>query len=251
MFFAGYYLWIAPHVLLGIFLIFLLRRKLQRELPIFTTYVVFELIQFLVLFTLSLHSPFPNAIYKWTLVVGAGIGSILGLGVIYELASELLLSRSPLKPVLRPILQLILAVLLLGAAGASGAFSGISVQRATNTFQTIDFSSNLIEAGMVLALFVFARVLRVSWHSWSAGVVLGFGVAASIDLVTAALRAAWGKRAFVAADITQMAAFHVCVVIWLFSLFLARRPAAHFADAKLTVSDLELWDQELQRMVQR
>jgi|SRR5579872_12644 hypothetical protein len=250
MLFAGYYLWIAPHVLLGVFLIFLVRRKLQRELPIFTCYVAFELIQFLVLFTLALRSPFPNGIYNWTLVFGAGIGSTLQLGVIYELASELLLSRSPLKPVLRPVLQIVLAVLLLGAAGASGAFSGISVQSATNTFQTIDFSSNLIEAGMVLALFVFARVLRVSWHSWGAGVVLGFGVAASIDLVSAALRAEWGKRVFIAADITQMAAFHVCVVIWLGSLFLVGRTPP-FPDGKLKISDLELWDQELQRMVQR
>jgi len=251
MFIASYYLWIAPHILLAIFLIWLFRRGWQRQLPIFVGYVVFELVQFIVLFTIFRHySPFPAAIYKWTLVVGEGIGSILELGVIYELANELLLSRSSLGSALRPALQIILALLLLGAAIGSGAFSGISVQRVTNVFEMINFSSNLIEAGMVLSLFIFARALRVSWHSWVAGVALGFGVSASIDLVSAALRAEWGKRAFVAADLTQMAAFHVCVVIWLVSLFLADRTPP-FTNAKLKVSDLELWDQELQRMVQR
>lgn len=250
MFIASYYLWIAPHILLGIFLICLLWRRLQRKLPIFVAYVVFELVQFILLFTIFLHSPFPAAVYKWTLVVATGISSILELGVIYELANELLLSRSSLGSALRPALQIILAVLLLGAAIGSGAFSGISVQRVTNIFEMIDFSSNLIEAGMVLSLFIFARALRVSWHSWVAGVALGFGVSASIDLVSAAVRAEWGKRAFVAADLTQMAAFHVCVVIWLVSLFLADRTPP-FTSAKLKVSDLELWDQELQRMVQR
>ena len=250
MLFASYYLWIAPHILLGIFLIYLLGRGLQRQLPVFVAYVVFELVQFIVLFTIFLHSPFPDAIYKWTLVAGEGIGSILELGVIYELANELLLSRSTLGSVLRPALQAILALLLLGAAIGSGAFSGISVQRVINIFEMINFSSNLIEAGMVLALFLFARTLRVSWHSWVAGVALGFGVSASIALVSAALRAEWGKRAFVAVDLTQMAAFHVCVVIWLVSLFLVDRTPP-FPDGKLKISDLELWDQKLQRMVQR
>jgi len=250
MLFASYYLWIAPHILLGIYLICLLRRRLYRQLPIFISYVVFELIQFLVLFTIFLYSPFPAAIYKWTLVVGAGISSILELGVIYELANELLLSRSSLGPVLRPALRVILALLLLGAAIGSGAFSGISMQRATNVFEMVDFSSNLILAGMVLALFIFARALRISWHSWIAGVVLGFGVSASIDLVSAALRGGWGKRAFIAVDVTQMAAFHLCVVVWLVYLFVADRTAP-FPDGKLKLSDLELRDHELQRMVQR
>jgi hypothetical protein len=250
MFYASYYLWIAPHILLSIFLICLLGRKLQRQLPIFVSYVVFELVQFIVLFTIYLHSPFSAVIYKWTLVVGTGISSILELGVIYELANELLLSRSTVASILRPVLQVILALLVLGAAMGSGAVSEISVQRVTNIFEMLDFSSNLIEAGMVLALFIFARALRVSWHSWIAGVALGFGVSASIDLVSAALRAEWGSRAFIAADLTQMTGFHVCVIIWFLSLFLADRTPP-FPDGKLKISDLELWDQELQRMVQR
>jgi hypothetical protein len=250
MLFASYYLWIAPHILLAIFLIWLLRRGWQRQLPIFISYVVFELVQFIVLFAIFLHSPFPAALYKWTLVIGTGTVSILELGVIYELANELLLSRSSLASILRPVLQVILASLVLLAAIGSGAFSEISVQRVINVFEMIDFSSNLVEAGMVLALLIFARALRVSWHSWVAGVAVGFGISASIDLISAALRAEWGKRGLIAADLTQMAGFHVCVVIWLLSLFLADRTAP-FPDGKLKISDLELWDQELQGIVQR
>jgi len=250
MLFASYYLWIAPHILLGIFLIWLLRRRLQRQLPIFVGYVVFESVQFIVLFTISLHSPFSGSIYKWTLVVGEGIGALLELGVIYELTSKLLLSRSAFGSVLRPVLQGILGLLVLGAAIGSGAFSWLSFQRLINIFEMINFSANFIEAGMVLALLIFARALRVSWHSWVAGVALGFGVSASITLVGAAVRAEWGNPAFIAADLTQMAAFHVSVVIWLVSLSLAERTST-FPDGKLKISDLELWDQELQRMVQR
>jgi hypothetical protein len=225
-------------------------RGLQRQLPIFLGYVVFQLVQFSVLFTIFLHTPYRPDIYKWTLVVGEGVSSILELGVIYELSNELLFSRSTPGLLLRRALQVILALLVLGAAIGSGAFSGISVRRVVNIFQMINFSSNLIEAGMVLTLFIFARALRISWHSWVAGVALGFGVSASINLVSAALRAEWGERAWVAVDLMQMASFHMCVVIWLVYLFLADRPP-QFPDGKLKVSDMELWDQELQRMVQR
>lgn len=250
MLYASYYLWIAPHVFLAIFLICLLRRGLHRQLPIFVGYVFFELVQFIVLFAIYLHSPFRADIYKWTLVVGDGINSILELAVIYELANELLLSRSSCSRLLGRALQAILALLLLGAAVGSGALSGISVQRVVNIFEMINFSSNLIEAGMVLALFIFARAMRVSWHSWVAGIALGFGISACIDLVSAALRAQWGQRAFMAVDLSQMASFHICVVIWLVYLFLAH-PTPAFPEGKLKIADLELWDQELQRMVQR
>lgn len=250
MIFASYYLWIAPHILLGIFLISLLRRRLQLQLPIFVGYVVFELVQFVILFTIFLHSPFQADLYKWTLVFGEGISSILELGVIYELANELMLSGSSLRLVLRPVMQAALALLVLGAALGSGAFSGISVQRVINIFEVVNFSSNLIEAGMVLTLFVFARAFRVSWNSWVAGVALGFGISASVDLISAALRAEWGRQAFIAVDLTQMASLHICVVIWLVYLFLADR-TPHFPEGKVKISDLELLDQELQRMVQR
>ena len=249
MLLASYYFWIAPHILLGIFLICLFARGLQWRLPIFLSYVVFELLQFIVLFAIFRHSPFRADIYKWTLVVGESISSILELGVIYELANELLLSRSTTRVVFRRALQAILALLVLSAAIGSGAFSGISVQRVVNIYEMLNFSSNLIEAGMVLSLFIFARVLRVSWHSWVAGIALGFGISASIDLISAALRAQWGERAFTAVDLSQMASFHICVVIWLVYLFVADRTPP-FPDGKLKISDLEPWDHELQRMVQ-
>ncbi len=250
MLFASYYLWIAPHVLLAIFAVCLFRRGLQRQLPIFSGYVVFECIQFIVLFVISMHSPFPRVIYRWVLVCGAGISSILELGVIYELANELLFSRSLLGPILRPTFRVTLAVLVLGAAIGAGTFSDISFERVTNLFQTVDFSSNLIEAGMVLVLFAFARMWQAPWRNWIVGVALGLGVSACIDLVSAALRAGFGKSAFVAADIIGMASFHISVVIWLIALFLDHRTPS-LPEALRKAPDLELWDQEANRLVQR
>src|SRR5438876_1005833 len=212
MLFLRYYLWVTPHLLLLWVLVPSFRRGLHRQLPFFFAFAVFEMLQFLVLFSLTFVSPFPRELYYPTLVLGMGISSCLQLAVIYELANELLLTQSSRAALLRPLLRWMLVVLVLVAAVSSGALSGISLRRITSIFEVVDFSASLILAGMLFVLFLFSRVLHISWRSRPAGLALGSGIWACISLAAAALRSGFGISAFVAVDITQMAAFHVAVL---------------------------------------
>jgi hypothetical protein len=248
MLFLRYYFWIAPHLFLGVLVAGFLRRGLRKQLPIFFAYMVFTLINFLVLFGVSLVMPLNS--YRWVLLWGMAVSSLLQFAVIYELASELILSRSPLAVPLRNLLRGVSAVLLLVAAGISGAFSSISVQRVVNVLQVVDFSSSVVRCGLLIILFVFTRALQISWRSRSAGIALGFGILASIELAGVGLRGAFGRSGYITVDLVQMAGFHVCVLIWLVYLFLPERTPA-FTGRGLPEADLALWDQELQRMVQR
>jgi len=250
MLFLQYYLWIAPHLLLGWTLVASFRRGMHRRLPIFFAYAAFEMFQFLTLLALSLLSPFPRDIYNWTLVLETGISSCLMLAVIYELANTLLLTQSSRAELLRPLLRWTLVVLMFVAAVSSAALSGATVRRVTNIFQVLDFSSSLVEVGMLVTLFLFSRTLHISWRNRATGVALGFGISACINLATTALRSGLGKSAFIAVDITQMAAFHVCVLVWLVYLYLPNRALA-FAGSGLGKSDIQFWDQELQRITGR
>jgi hypothetical protein len=120
-----WYLFIAPSVLLGCCAFFLWRQRLHRIYPVFGAYVGFQLLQFIVLFItdlLVLPSITSLATYRWVLVVGTGIAAVLQVGVLYELTSELLLSRSWLANSLRPLLRWSLALALLIAAGSSALF---------------------------------------------------------------------------------------------------------------------------------
>ena len=76
---------------------------------------------------------------------------------------------------------------------------------------------------------------------------LGFGTSACIGLAAAAVRSGLGESAFVGVDVMQMAAFHVSVVIWIVYLFLPDRTPA-FAGSGLAKSEIQFWEQELQRM---
>src|SRR5713101_2468653 len=249
MLFLRYYFWIAPHLLLSVVLIGLLRRRLQKELTVFFAYVVFELLRFLLLMVIDLFPGFSRLQYRWVLVFGLGISTLLRFGVVYEMTLEVLRSLSTLAAVLLPLLRWTAAALLLLAAFGSATFSG-GIQHVEGIFRVLDFSSNVVQSGLLVVLFLFSRVLHVSWRSCAAGIILGFGFFSSVELATSALRPEFADSGNIAIDLIQMAAYHVCVMVWLIYLFLPER-TPKFTRSGLEKSEIEFWDQELQRMVRR
>jgi hypothetical protein len=256
MLFLRYYLWVAPHLLLGTILVIAWRRGWHRRLPFFFCFAIFEVLQFSCLFSLneavsvSLVPSLSIKVYQWIFVSGLSITSLLQLGVLFELGRELLLSRKILTNSLRLLMNWTLGFLLLVAAATTASFAALSPQRAFRIIEVVDFSSSLIQVGLLLVLFLFSRALRISWHSWTTGIALGFGIAACINLAAAVLRATLGNSIFIAIDVTDMAAFHTSTLIWLIYLFLPNRSAI-FGGQGLGASDIQFWDQELQRMARQ
>jgi hypothetical protein len=250
MHFLRYYLWIAPHLLLGFLLISFLRRGLQKRLPFFLAYVVFELVQFLILLVLNLPA-FSRGHYSRVYVLGLVVSTFLKFGIVYELCTDLVVSHSSLATTLRPLMRWMAALFALVAAlVVAAALPGARIQGVEDVFHFLQLSASVILAGLLIVLFVFTKVLRISWHSFATGVALGFGVFAAIEVATAAFRANFADPGNIVIDLLQMAAYHSCVVIWLVYVVLDR-PATNFSGTGLQKSDLQFWDQELQRMVQR
>src|SRR5215471_965382 len=140
MLFLRYYLWAAPHILLGIVFFASLKKKLYRQLPFFFAFAAFEIFQFLVLFSVTRLISSPITVYRWILLFGGAVSSLVQLGVLYELAADLILSRTTLRNVLRPIFKATLAALLLLAAITCGVVGDVSPKRVVNLFQIVDFS---------------------------------------------------------------------------------------------------------------
>jgi hypothetical protein len=252
MHFLFWYLWIAPHLLLSVFLWIFLGRGLQKQSPIFCAYVLCELAQFVVLISFSLYGiwhagPLLN-VYRWILVWSSGIISLLSFGVIYELVNQLILSRSTLGRTLRPVMRWSAAILVLLTAVVSARL-GVTVERVVNAFSVLDFSTSALQVGLLLVLFLFSRVLRVSWRSLPFGIALGLGILGCVELSTAPLFSVFAHR-YVFIDVVRMAGFQVCVLVWLgYLIFPERGPK--FKGKPPQESELESWNVELQRMAQR
>lgn len=251
MVFLRYYLWIAPHVVLVFVLLASWQKKLHRELPVFCTFAFVETLRFGLLFIVSRFlAPSSIDVYLWVLTCTDAIEVPLELFVFYELAQKLIFSRTSAERILRPAFTWTVAILVLLAAITSGALRDISREKIWNGFEILDFSSGFVQVGILVSLFLFSRVLRVSWRSRATGVALGFGVSACITLGAGAVRSALGNSSLIALDIVQMASFHVTVLIWLTYLLLPDR-APDFVGHKFEKSDIQLWNQELERMTER
>lgn len=239
-----YYLWVAPHILLGILLWYLLRRGLHKHYPIFLTYVVFELLQFGVLLGLNRVYSLSADQYRHVFIAGMAISVILRFGTIYEISTNILLEYPALDSLVRQALRWTAAgLLLLGAvlakvSGSSPAFLA--------PFWILDRTVSLLQCGLLLLLLVFTRYFGLSWRNYGFGIALGFGVYESLELANAAIRAGISGE-FYLLDSFGMAAYHLAVLIWLVWLFVPAR------DLKPVVSaahgqDLEDWDRELRRL---
>jgi hypothetical protein len=254
MLFLRYYLWIVPHLFLGIFLWTFLRRGLHKQFPFFFSYVLFQLFDFLASAVTGvlagLDPKHALNLYRWIMVWGLGIGALISFGVIYELVNQLILSRSMLAQTLRTLLRWSAAILFLLIAIASGRLAVIGAEKVMNVFQVLDFSSSVLQVGLLVVLFLFSRVLRISWNSFPVGIALGLGILGCVELAAAPLLAALGAHRYAIIDLLRLAAFHVCILVWLgYLVFPGREPK--FTGVPLQKSELESWDQELQRMVQR
>src|SRR5271154_5346746 len=85
-----YYLWIAPHVLDGLILFLLVRRGLQRQFPMFSLYIGFEIWQFGVLLTASRTSLHFGPAYFHLYSVGLVLSIAIRFAVIREVFGRLL-----------------------------------------------------------------------------------------------------------------------------------------------------------------
>ncbi len=249
----NYYLWVGPHILLGIYLWLLWRRGLPKQFPFFVTYLLFESLYFLATFVAdirSLWSP-THSLYAYRLILvwGLGIMSLISFGVIYELVNQLILSRSTLASTLRPVMRWSAAILLLLTAIAS-AHLGVTLDHLANVFTVLDFSTSVLQVGLLLVLLLFSRVLRASWRSLPMGIALGLGILGCVELSAAPLFAVFQVHRYALIDDVRMVGFHVCVLVWLgYLLFPDREP--EFGGKPLRTSDLESWDEGLQKMVPR
>lgn len=248
--FLELYLWIAPHLLLGVVLAVFLRRRLLNRLPFFFSYLVFEVTLFGVLITINFLPWTSIKQYYWAAAVGVGISALLKYGVIWESADELLFSRSRLAESLRPWIARIGGGALLVAAGSAATFSIRGIDRARSVFHVLDFCSSFVLLSLLVLLVVFAATLRISWHTRTLGIVLGFAIFACVELATSALRPQLSRSGSVVIDLLQMAAYHLSVPIWLVYLYLPER-TPQFTGSGLQQPDLELWNQELERIVRQ
>jgi hypothetical protein len=241
------YLWIAPHALLVVLAIMMIRRKLVRQFPAFFSYTVFEVVQFVLLFTLD-HVASTAQPYFVVWVIG-GAGSIgLRFAVLQEIFRNVFQSYPALQQFGTLLFRWATAVLMIVAVALVAYSSGSELDRFTIALTIVGRTVFIVQCGLLVLLILLTGFLSFPWTSYAFAIAVGLGVYASMELALSAIRTHVGvdtsPRLF---DVISMGAYHCCVLFWVIALFLPERAPKTSRPAPL--NELEHWNSALQRLL--
>jgi hypothetical protein len=245
-----FYLWIAPHALQAVLAIVMIRRRLLQQFPAFFAYTVYEVVQFLVLFTMDQFDSVPQIQWGTTEIIGRTGSMILRFVVVHEIFENVFQSYPALKAFGGVVFRWATVVLMIIAVTVVGYSAGTDLNRFTVVYTILDRAVSIVQCGLLVLLVLLARFLSFPWTSYAFGIALGLGFFASVDLGIAALRAQYGLA--LAAEITDpisMATYHCCVLFWVVTLLRPERVIGRVGSPPN--QELEHWNSALQRLLQQ
>ena len=244
-----YYLWIAPHVLQGIMLVLILRRRVHRQFPWFFSYTAFEVLQFVVLFGLSRWPATKPMTYFYAYSVGLCISTALRFAILYEVFAHVCLEYASVSRVAKPILSWMMALFLLGSLVLAVYTGGNAADHDWLVLHLLARTALILQVGLLGVLLAFSWYLNLSWRNQAFGIALGFGIFATVDLTATAIRSQTGFAYTALLDYLTMATWHVCVLIWMIYLLAPERPRLPAPTVVPEHQDAEAWNRELERLL--
>jgi hypothetical protein len=201
--------WYIPLGLLTALLAVLLRRRAYRLCPSFFSYAVFAVAAGCARF--ATHSHYP--VYRLTYWITEAGYDLLGMLVMYEV----------LRAVLGSLTRVWWARLIFPAVLLAGI--GLSISRANVVPSRLTGPEFYIAVGEIavrfVQVFVFAGLvtlvplLGLRWRQYPFGVATGFGLYATIMLLTTTKFSDFGTRFKLLWGWTSLVAYSVAVLIWI------------------------------------
>jgi len=247
------YLWVAPHLLLLTLAALLFRRGVALQIPSFLAFAVVEAAGGLLQFWADV-TPSVSALNYWRIAWAALlVESLLKFFVTGEVFSRLVKPYSSVSRVGRRVISYFGAALVMVGAVVA-AFSHIDSDTwIISDYHILSQTVFFVELGLIVGMFLFAAYFRLSWDRPSFGILFGFGLSACEHLSAWAIltNADLSTHGRTLLDFANMSTFHVCVLIWFYYLLVPHKVAAPVPAAALSENNLEVWNRELERLLQQ
>ncbi len=215
--FLWHYLWVAPNVLLLILAFLVWRRGLHRNYPIFFIFAIVAGTGQLVLYAADVMPSVSARVFWHVLWSGLLVEALVKFALIGELFAHIF-GPYPSLARLGKILMRGVGVVLVFIAAMAAAFSPVSNPHLiVSGPHLLEQTIYLIEAGLLLFIFLFAAHFRLGSGQVSLGICLGLAISACVHLATWAVAANNSSaQTSVLLDLLHMAAYHLCVLIWFY-----------------------------------
>src|ERR1017187_8034919 len=205
-------LWVAHPVLQTAIAIMMFRRGQHRTFKYFFTYIITQILTFVVVFPASRYSYFIYFYFSW---FSTAVSVALGFQVIHEAFLDAFRPFHTLRDLGTVLFKWAGLVMLLVAGVVSVSTNSSAIAPWMQAISTSQRCVRIIQVGMVLFLLFFAHYVGISRRQHSFGIALGFGSFAVIELV---LICSWvgqhlGDPAII--SILNMAAYNGSLLVWL------------------------------------
>jgi hypothetical protein len=239
-------LWFLPIVLQAVIAVFLVRRRLHRELPCFFAYTVFQIVES----TISWFIRHNAAVYFYFYWDAELASVLLEFAVIYEIFRNVVGRYERIQRVgfalYRWCAVLLLVVGTLTAAGAPDVTGAAMMEGIV----ALERGVRIVQAGLVFFLFIFASYLGLSWRNYLFGVALGFGLLATSELAVAAIGSHLGTAGNPLYAAFKPIIYNCSVVVWSVYL-LHRQPVMQPVVSSIPKTEVAVWDQTLTELIRR
>lgn len=247
------YLWAAPNVFLLALGVLIWKRGLARQLPAFLVFAIVSGVGDLAAFVADIL-PSVSAVDFWRVFwASVLLESLLKFVVIGEVFSRILKPYPSIGRLGRVLISGFGTVLVFVAALLAAYARTGNTARLISGFHLLEQTVFIVELGLVVFILLFAAYFHLSWDRPSFGVLLGFGVSASGYLAAWAIisNAEPSAQGRTLLDFLEMGVYHLCVLIWCFYLLVPHQASTPKPAPALPEHNLELWNRELERLLQQ
>ncbi len=209
---ATYGFWIASWMGAFFLIAFMLKKKLNREYPIFFAFLVAECSSDALNFALSFISHKGYYYSYWT---GIAFTTCLGFCVLQEIFQHIFRPYESLRTFGSTLFRWSTLVLLMVGAIMALTSAPTTHSPITNYILTIDRSVQLMQCGLVLFMYLFARQLGLTQAHRIFGITIGFGLRASMHLISITLHSKIPSATLMdVLNVASLLMYLVSVITW-------------------------------------
>lgn len=227
---VDYVLWFSAIVIQIGILLTMYARKLYRAYPFFTLYLLVQMLSEPILLALQRHS---YIYYYWGYWISVAFSALISAAILYEVAQAPFRRGATLSK--RTAFWFVpLLLLSVGIIFCAHAVISKSVDEVTSTILLAQRSVRVLQIGFMLLLMISWRSLHIPRRDPLLGIMLGFGVFATVTMMIAA---AASHGTFTHMSVLRQinsAAYCVACVIWL--AYMLRAPGqTRWAEFRIAV----------------
>ena len=246
------YFWVAPNLYLLALGVLMWRRGLREQVPYFVAFALLIPTLDLARFVLDVApgvSPETYWIFTWGALI---VESFLKFIVIGETFSRVLHLYPSVARLGKILISGFGAALVLLAALAAALSRDTSQVRIISGFHVMAQTHYLVQFGLTVFAFLFVAHFRLTWDRLSFGVMQGFGLASCVFLTTWAILANTNlsDHGRTLLDFLNFATYHFYVLLWVYYVLVPSRVAPRVT-VLVPEHNLELWNRELERLLQQ